>query len=314
MTSATITHLHPPGSSISAYDATLSPAAQPPPAIPPAFLDAMIVRTAVFVGEQGVPGPREHDADDARSHHWVAYAAGDSPASAAVAEVDSAAGTTSQAAAQRGPPPRDGGAHEGGAHQSLDREHAGGGAAGVTARRPVGTIRAVLPDPPGAATRAGAEGHVPGDHGTGGGGSGAATPPPSAEWPPHPTAHAGEAYVRLGRLATLAGHRGQGVARQLVEAVLEFLARPGVGAEMRPGEEADRWKGLVVVHAQRDRSVGFWRKFGFVVDEGMGEWDEEGMMHVGMYRKLDIARREERREEPVSVHMWLLDRWDENVL
>jgi predicted GNAT family N-acyltransferase len=295
MTSPTIAHLRPPGASILAYNANFPPTAQPSPLIPQPFLDAMLIRTAVFVGEQGVPMPREHDADDARSHHWVAYADPSPPPAAA--EPESAPRATADAAAEAGPP-RDRGGDEGDARPSLGRD--GGGAAGAAARRPVGTIRAVPPS------------HGPGALG-GGGGAGVAPP----EWPPHPTVHEGEAYVRLGRLATLPGRRGEGVAGRLVETVLGFLAQAGAGAEMLAGEEAGeaapRWKGLVVVHAQRDRSVAFWRRFGFVVDEGMGEWDEEGMVHVGMYRKVDVAGQEGGRD-PASVHAWLLDRWDENVI
>jgi predicted GNAT family N-acyltransferase len=51
------------------------------------------------------------------------------------------------------------------------------------------------------------------------------------------------------------------------------------------------WKGLVVVHAQRDKTVDLWKKYGFEIDEGMGEWDEEGMMHVGMWLRVDIGRK-----------------------
>jgi predicted GNAT family N-acyltransferase len=237
MAKPTIKHLPPPGDTISTYNTTVPPTAQTTP-LPQLFLDAMLVRTAVFVGEQAVPMPREHDADDARAHHWIAYA----------------------------PAP------------SEDEE------AAAAEPQPVGTIRAVPPDPP------------------------AREGEPPAEWPPHPTVHAGEAYVRLGRLATLASERGRGVGRLLVETVLAFLARPGAAAEMAGGG-GPAWGGLVVVHAQRDRSVEYWRRFGFAVDEGMGEWDEEGMLHVGMYRRVGV----EEKQEPVSVHAWLLDQWDENV-
>jgi predicted GNAT family N-acyltransferase len=225
----------------------------------------MHVRTAVFVGEQGVAMSREQDADDARSHHWVAYAPTPSPP----------------------PRPRDG-------EDALPGPGLDGGAASAGARRPVGVIRAVPPDPP----RSGALGGVAADE---------AGPPTAAaeeEWPPHPTVHAGEAYVRLGRLATLPEYRGKGFAGLLVETVLDFLREPGTVAEIMPQVgtvkperrkltgEADEalplWKGLVVVHAQRARSVEFWQRYGFVVDEGMGEWDEEGMMHVGMWKRIEL--------------------------
>ncbi|KAI0485409.1 hypothetical protein F4859DRAFT_502736 [Xylaria cf. heliscus] len=46
---------------------------QQPPHIPDVFRDAMEVREKVFVQEKGRPLQLEHDADDARSCHWVMY-------------------------------------------------------------------------------------------------------------------------------------------------------------------------------------------------------------------------------------------------
>jgi predicted GNAT family N-acyltransferase len=42
------------------------------------------------------------------------------------------------------------------------------------------------------------------------------------------------------------------------------------------------------VHAQ-EQVVGTWKRWGFEVDEGMGRWDEEGIMHVGMFTRLPIG-------------------------
>ena len=71
----------PLGERMKYYDTTKSPndqpkndAAEPARAIPQGFIDAMKVREAVFVEEQGVPLENEFDEDDARSFHWVAYA------------------------------------------------------------------------------------------------------------------------------------------------------------------------------------------------------------------------------------------------
>lgn len=47
-----------------------------------------------------------------------------------------------------------------------------------------------------------------------------------------------------------------------------------------------RWNGLVCVHAQK-QVVPFWEKFGFKVDDEMGEWWEEGIPHVGMFNRLE---------------------------
>lgn len=52
----------------------------------------------------------------------------------------------------------------------------------------------------------------------------------------------------------------------------------------REGEEEREmmreWKGLLVVHA-RESAVRMWARNGFVVDEGMGMWEEVGIGHMG---------------------------------
>ena len=52
-------------------------------------------------------------------------------------------------------------------------------------------------------------------------------------------------------------------------------------------EPQQKWRGLVLVHAQ----VGMekmYAKWGFVTDKEMGVWDEEGIPHVGMWRRLQV--------------------------
>ena len=89
-----------------------------------------------------------------------------------------------------------------------------------------------------------------------------------------------EPYVKLGRLAALAEWRGKGVGRVLVEGALEWARRYGME------EVGGGWKGLVLIHAQGDME-GWWGRIGFVRDEGMGEWWEEGIRHVGMWRRVE---------------------------
>jgi predicted GNAT family N-acyltransferase len=265
MSTEIITHLRPPGASISTYNPNEPPTAQGWP-LPQPFLDAMAVRTVVFVCEQGVEASREQDDDDARSHHWVVYAPANSRPRRGAAD---------------GPPWGD--VNVDVARNPRDRS------ASTAAKLPVGTIRAVPPDPPGCV-------------GNGSSGScGRAHAIVAANPLPHPTVHRGEPYVRLGRLATVPEFRGHGLGKLLVATVLQFLREHGAAefipqmstAEMERRKLADEldevlWKGLVVVHAQRDRTVDFWRRFGFEVDEGMGEWDEEGMMHVGMWKRVEL--------------------------
>lgn len=49
----------------------------------------------------------------------------------------------------------------------------------------------------------------------------------------------------------------------------------------------DVWKGLVLVHAQADIE-NVWKKFGFEKDESMGTWDEEGIVHLGMWKRIQM--------------------------
>lgn len=89
-------------------------------------------------------------------------------------------------------------------------------------------------------------------------------------------------YIKLGRLAVLKEYRGFGIAKQLVNAAVKF-------ASENPSDMVEAgglaWNGMCLVHAQTV-AVGMWVKCGFEVDEDMGEWDEEGMMHKGMWRKI----------------------------
>jgi hypothetical protein len=67
-----IAHLEPTALD---WERGLPPDEQPNAAsIPRTFLDAMTVRTQVFVQEQQVPQSNEFDADDQRCAHWVIYA------------------------------------------------------------------------------------------------------------------------------------------------------------------------------------------------------------------------------------------------
>lgn len=156
------------------------------------FKDAMVVRTEVFVHEQGVPIEHERDEDDKRSIHWVIYA---------------------------------------------------------DAEKPVGVIRLV----------------------------------------PAPHDHPGM-FFKLGRLAVVKEYRGFGIGRMLVDAAVGYAREnpAEVGPRGKDGaivEGLGGWDGRCLVHAQSSVK-GMWAKCGFVIDESMGEWDEEGMMHVGMWRDI----------------------------
>jgi predicted GNAT family N-acyltransferase len=96
-----------------------------------------------------------------------------------------------------------------------------------------------------------------------------------------------EPFCKLGRMATMAEFRGKGLARRLNQAAVAWAkAHPGLVAKVPAGEKG--WGGLILIHAQKGAAEAMWSRLGFVKDEGMGEWDEEGLAHVGMWLKVDV--------------------------
>ena len=95
-----------------------------------------------------------------------------------------------------------------------------------------------------------------------------------------------EAFVKIGRLATVRGCRGRGLGRVLVEAAMQFAG--GHGREMVSGKGVGVWKGLVCAHAQVGVE-GWYCGLGFVSDGGMGRWVEEGIEHVGVWRRVEVG-------------------------
>jgi predicted GNAT family N-acyltransferase len=58
------------------------------------------------------------------------------------------------------------------------------------------------------------------------------------------------------------------------------------GVHLKDGLES--WKGLVLVHAQVDVER-MYQGLGFVTNESLGRWDEEGIEHVGMFKRITLA-------------------------
>lgn len=79
-------------------------------------------------------------------------------------------------------------------------------------------------------------------------------------------AHAGEIDRAAGRVAQ--------ESKLPLEGEVEVQVRP--------------WRGLVLVHAQVDVER-MYEGLGFVRDEGLGRWEEEGIMHVGMFRRVEVV-------------------------
>lgn len=109
----------------------------------------------------------------------------------------------------------------------------------------------------------------------------------------HPTSlwDGREPYVQLGRMATLSEYRGCGVAKQLLNAAMDWAGqnkdkfRVEGADEDGDGDKREGWRGLVLSHAQRN--VRRWyEKMGFVEDDGLGVWWEEGIEHVGMWKRV----------------------------
>lgn len=104
--------------------------------------------------------------------------------------------------------------------------------------------------------------------------------------PPHPAHPNGfhdpeEApYVKLTRVATVPHARGKGLSKLLMQQAFEYLYdhRRTIGAD---------WDGLILTHAQVSVE-SLYTKIGFVRDEKLGTWDEEGIPHIGMWKQLKI--------------------------
>jgi predicted GNAT family N-acyltransferase len=106
-----------------------------------------------------------------------------------------------------------------------------------------------------------------------------------------------EPYAKLGRLAALKAYRGLGLGKLLVNAALDWAK--GHAEEVLPllsparreavgQQDEDTWKGLIFIHAQT-KVQQVWERLGFVRDVEMGNWNEEGMDHVGMWKRVDVT-------------------------
>jgi predicted GNAT family N-acyltransferase len=270
-----ISFLPPPGLALANYDSAALHTTQPQD-VPEVFRDAMSVREDVFVKEQRIALENEVDMDDARSFHWVVYASVGTSASHGSAAMDGVNKDSSACA------------------ESTGRK-------GSTAMRlPVGTIRLVPPPhpphpQPGSSHRVDNHEGLPRDLQSG---------------LSKTEMHDGkEAYIKLGRLSVLQPFRGLGLARLLIDAALTWASENShnilppmspAAAEQRKlelgggAEVEDVWKGLVLVHAQAHLEK-YWALFGFVKDESMGTWEEEDIVHVGMWKRIEMGAEKPRK-------------------
>ena len=94
----------------------------------------------------------------------------------------------------------------------------------------------------------------------------------------------------IGRLATRKEFRGRGYGRAVVEEALGWAAghEGEVVRDWRDGEGRRAvWRGLLLAHAQADREK-WYAGLGWRTDEGMGRWDECGIRHVAMWRRVEV--------------------------
>ncbi|KAI5274638.1 hypothetical protein E4T47_02406 [Aureobasidium subglaciale] len=264
-----ISFLPPPGLALANYDSAALHTTQSPD-VPEVFRDAMSVREDVFVKEQNIALENEVDMDDARSFHWVAYAS---------VGTSSSDGNTAMEGVDKG--------------SATSAEHPG--RKGSTAMRlPVGTIRLVPPPHP-PHPEPGSSHKIDNHEGL---------PQDMQSGFSKTDMHDGkEAYIKLGRLSVLEAFRKLGLARLLIDAALTWASENGdkilpprspAAAEQRrlelggDAEAEDVWRGLVLVHAQAYLEK-YWASFGFIRDSSMGEWEEENIMHVGMWKRVEVG-------------------------
>ncbi len=255
------------------WERGLPPASQPDPSsIPRTFLDAMTVRSQVFVQEQNIPQANEFDSDDSRCAHWVIYASVNQTVAPAI--TDPSTGEILR--------PR----------QS------------ETQSVPIGTVRLVpFPHPP-HPVKGGVyvDGElIPTESPSTTATTASTTSTTATFTPDRPTTHhdGHEPYVKLGRLAVTREFRGRGVARQLVHTAIDWIRKHPRYFDPSPAERgfeqlgmerggtAPQWNGLICCHAQED-AVKVWEKCGFRIDEEMGTWMEEGIPHRGMFLRVEI--------------------------
>jgi predicted GNAT family N-acyltransferase len=263
--------LSPPKDKVDGYDNTI-PCSQQSINVPALFRDAMSVREQVY-GEQGIPLEAEFDEDDARSWHWIAYASVASTSTPPKYIRSDSANTPADDARR---------------------------ASASASRMPVATIRLI--PPPHGPNKYLDDANKADKHGD--------ADPPSEELQ---RAHPAEPYVKLGRLATLKPYRGMGLAGLLVNAVSDFaklnpdtIYKPPSPTALERAqikehgkEQQLAWEGLIMIHAQANLKK-MWEKHGFSEelknDNGEVEiaaephWVEEGIEHIGMWKRIDVKR------------------------
>ena len=107
---------------------------------------------------------------------------------------------------------------------------------------------------------------------------------------------ADEPYIKLGRLAVLREGRGKQLGPLLMNAAIEWaMNHPLEMLGYPPRSQGSLhnngrlWNGLILIHAQKGLQR-YYQNSQFVHDESMGTWDEEGIDHIGMWRRVDVRK------------------------
>lgn len=310
------TIIHPMGKLLSSYDRSKTPSAQVDPNLR-IFAQAMKIREEVFVKDQGVALDNELDDDDARSFHWVIYVNVSKKPKPFILDSDRTPEELADEAARKQKE------KEEDKDQARTRAVSSSRIAVGTVRLVPPRHPPHKPDPqPGTAnatdnaeinTRKPSANFQLGD-GEDDDTHADTMPGPSTLNPND------EPYIKLGRLAVLKEYRGMRLGKLLLNTALEFArdhpytlvprlgiidrenanlaerrrlsASAGTAARGPSGlverhVGADDWKGLVCAHAQV-HLVKMYKKWGFESDEGMGTWWEEGIEHMGMWKRLEL--------------------------
>ena len=277
----------------------------------------MSVRESVFVDEQNVPIENEYDDDDRRSHHWVTYASVSvsRPRQASTAELQPLEKQSKEEERRRSQPTSQ--KLPVGTVRIVPPPHAPHPA--PSSHHKIDNAEAVSADKP-AQTTAPATSVVQGTH------QGRQIPGVGHIDPEEPFVKLGrlavlQPYRKLGMgrmllesaLQWAGEHPNETVPRAASAAERErskehyrqnsdpnvespAALRPAANGTNEPDEwdlggelvqDFGPWKGLVLIHAQQHLERVY-NKWGFVRDETLGVWDEEGIDHIGMWRRVKV--------------------------
>jgi predicted GNAT family N-acyltransferase len=117
-------------------------------------------------------------------------------------------------------------------------------------------------------------------------------PARASEFPRFDTVH--EPYVKVTRVAVLKEFRGLGLAGRVMRVAEEWAAanKEAIDAMYRRvagdiQQQPKGWNGLVGLHAQVQVEK-MYQRMGYEKDGSLGTWDEEGIQHVGMFKRVAL--------------------------